>query len=86
MVLNDREPTLTQVGLLLPQQAVPQEVWSTQGMVPVLTGLGEGGGEGGEGGGEEGGEGGGGEGGALQLFPEQSTRLRTFTTPRQSYA
>jgi len=35
MVLNEREPALTQVGLLLPQQAVPQEVWSMQEMVPA---------------------------------------------------
>ena len=74
MVLNEREPALTQVGLLLPQQAVPQEVWSMQEMVPlgelpgeevpVLTGLGGGGGGDGLGGGG-GGDGLGGGGGEL---------------------
>ena len=51
VLMNVMEPTLAQVGLLLPQQAVPQEVWSTQGMVPMV---GEGVGGGGLlGGGEE---------------------------------
>ena len=41
MVLNEREPALTQVGLLAPQQAVPQVDWETQarGEGVVLTRL-----------------------------------------------